>query len=178
MSLDPAVSLTLTPYGYADDNPLNAVDPTGLSWYNPFSWSADTWGTVAAVTGFVAAGAILCAATACIGDIAALAGATTVEGTLAAAETVGTVADWVGTGAMVVGFAADTSNIIQKGPGQWRSAQCLTTLGGTALDAATFGGEHLFSDYTLCKYVYEMGEAGASLLYQAISEKYLESHPC
>jgi len=51
LSLDPMVSLTLTPYGYADDNPINELDPTGLSWWNPISWTAQTWSNVAGVAG-------------------------------------------------------------------------------------------------------------------------------
>jgi RHS repeat-associated protein len=34
---DPVVGLTLTPYGYTYDNPLNAADPTGLCSIDPFS---------------------------------------------------------------------------------------------------------------------------------------------
>jgi len=43
LSVDPAVSQTGEPYGYAGGNPLNAADPTGLSWWNPFSWTKKTW---------------------------------------------------------------------------------------------------------------------------------------
>ena len=82
VTVDPAVAMTLAPYSYAADNPLNALDPSGLSWWNPTSWSKGTWeaiGTGAAITGVVAGGVLLCVATACVGDVAALAGATTLE---------------------------------------------------------------------------------------------------
>jgi YD repeat-containing protein len=32
-------------------NRTNATDPTGLSWWNPFSWSADDWINAGLVTG-------------------------------------------------------------------------------------------------------------------------------
>ena len=44
MSVDPAVSLTGAPYNYAEDNPLNRRDNTGLSSWNPFSESFWTEG--------------------------------------------------------------------------------------------------------------------------------------
>ena len=46
LSVDPAVNLTLAPYGYTGDNPLNRVDPAGLSW----------WDTVATGLGIVGLG--------------------------------------------------------------------------------------------------------------------------
>lgn len=36
MSRDPLVQLTRQPYSYANDNPLNAIDPSGLCDVNPF----------------------------------------------------------------------------------------------------------------------------------------------
>ncbi|HXA28805.1 MAG TPA: LamG-like jellyroll fold domain-containing protein [Candidatus Angelobacter sp.] len=36
LSRDPALWTTRAPYGYADDNPLNEADPTGLCSWNPF----------------------------------------------------------------------------------------------------------------------------------------------
>jgi RHS repeat-associated protein len=44
LSVDPAVSLTGAPYNYAEDNPLNRRDATGLSSWNPFSESFWTEG--------------------------------------------------------------------------------------------------------------------------------------
>ena len=44
LNVDPAVSLTGAPYSYAEDNPLNRSDNTGLSSWNPFSESFWTEG--------------------------------------------------------------------------------------------------------------------------------------
>jgi RHS repeat-associated protein len=46
LTVDPAVSLTGAPYNYAEDNPLNRGDATGLSSWNPFSESFWTEGNV------------------------------------------------------------------------------------------------------------------------------------
>ena len=46
LTRDPLLPATGEPYSYADDNPLNAFDPIGLSWYNPVSWSSKTWAAV------------------------------------------------------------------------------------------------------------------------------------
>jgi RHS repeat-associated protein len=137
---DPLTSITHSPYGYSADNPLNEVDPNGLSWFNPFSWSAQTWGTVAAGVGLAAGAVALCAATACIGDIAAAAGATTLEGTLAAAETTSTIADATLTGSAIVGGAADTATAYQRcSTYGYVSSSCALAAGGVGLDVATFG---------------------------------------
>jgi RHS repeat-associated protein len=88
LSVDPDVSLTAQAYDFAGGNPLNATDPTGLSWYNPFSWHrlwhwvaaaahvvaevAEDVHDIAVVVGVVATGVALCAATACLGDLAFL----------------------------------------------------------------------------------------------------------
>jgi RHS repeat-associated protein len=46
LTVDPLLPATGEAYGFAGGNPLNATDPTGLSWYNPFSWSGETWAAV------------------------------------------------------------------------------------------------------------------------------------
>ena len=38
LSVDPAIAQTLQPYAYANDNPVSATDPTGLTW-----WTYETW---------------------------------------------------------------------------------------------------------------------------------------
>ena len=65
LSADPLVSATGEPYGFAGNNPLNEFDPTGLSWYNPLSWSSGTWTTIGVVAGGIAIGA----ATLGVGDL-------------------------------------------------------------------------------------------------------------
>jgi RHS repeat-associated protein len=45
LTRDPVVSLTGSPYGYADENPVNASDPTGLFW-NPFSLISDAMSAI------------------------------------------------------------------------------------------------------------------------------------
>jgi RHS repeat-associated protein len=44
LTVDPLVGTTRAPYTYAEDNPVNAGDPTGLSSWNPFSESFWTEG--------------------------------------------------------------------------------------------------------------------------------------
>ena len=55
ITVDPAVAATGQPYTYVGGDPVNAVDPLGLSWWNPTTWTAKTWATVGGVTLGVAA---------------------------------------------------------------------------------------------------------------------------
>src|SRR5207245_962753 len=42
LTIDPVVARTLSAYGYVDENPLNATDPTGLcSWYNLYCFAQE-----------------------------------------------------------------------------------------------------------------------------------------
>jgi RHS repeat-associated protein len=54
LTIDPALASTMEPYAYVDDNPLNRIDPFGLSWYNPTTWSKKTWEGVGVGLGAVA----------------------------------------------------------------------------------------------------------------------------
>jgi RHS repeat-associated protein len=51
LTRDPEVSLTGAPYSYAGDDPVNGSDPTGLSWWNPFSWTLHDWLTGGIIVG-------------------------------------------------------------------------------------------------------------------------------
>lgn len=85
LTVDPKVDQTHAPYAYTSDNPLNLTDITGLSWWNPFSWSADTWSDIGTYAGYagLAVGAIgLGLATFGVGDVL-----------IGGAVTVGVVAD-------------------------------------------------------------------------------------
>jgi RHS repeat-associated protein len=84
LSVDPLKAVTGTPDAYVQDDPENLVDPTGLSWWNPFSWSASTWAVVGAVAAVVTVAVVLCVATACLGDAAV--GAAALGGADAAAD--------------------------------------------------------------------------------------------
>ena len=75
LSVDPLVAFTQTPYSYAGDNPLNAIDPLGLTWWNPTTWSGKTWDTIAVVAGGVALAATGVGVLADVGIIGAEAGA-------------------------------------------------------------------------------------------------------
>lgn len=43
LTVDPALATTGQPYLYAGDNPANRIDPSGLTWWNPGTWTAYTW---------------------------------------------------------------------------------------------------------------------------------------
>ena len=55
LTVDPKVGQTGTAYIYVDGNPFNFTDPTGLDWWNPFSWSSNTWSTIGTVAGWTGA---------------------------------------------------------------------------------------------------------------------------
>ncbi len=130
---DPAKAVTLAPYLYAGDTPPNAVDPLGLDWWNPFSWSSSTWhaiGTGAAIVG-VGAGLVgLCVVTACVGDAAI--------GAVGGAAALTTVTEATFTTTTAVGFVADAGSTYQDCRYGWTTA-CGFDTGGDLLDVATFG---------------------------------------
>jgi RHS repeat-associated protein len=174
LTVDPKFSTTLAAYSYAGDDPVNAFDPLGLDWWNPFSWSKDTWktiGKVAAGVGIVAGAAALCAATACIGDIAAAAGATTLAETLGAAETTSTIAGWVGLGSAAVGTTADAFQTYDSCHTGF-SSQCAWDAGGLIIDLATFGVDKFIPEDVIAKPIYALGSGIAGFLYGEISDLY------
>jgi RHS repeat-associated protein len=63
LTVDPDTDVTGTPYAYTGGNPVNAVDLSGRDWWNPFSWSGDTWKNIGAGA---LAGAAIVGTAACI----------------------------------------------------------------------------------------------------------------
>ena len=43
LSVDPKVSTTNSPYMFAGGDPVNAYDPSGQSWWEPWTWNATDW---------------------------------------------------------------------------------------------------------------------------------------
>ncbi|MFJ9778960.1 RHS repeat-associated core domain-containing protein [Amycolatopsis sp. NPDC101161] len=110
LTVDPKVGETRTPYAYTSDDPLNLTDIAGLSWWNPFSWSKDTWSTIGAYAGYagLAVGAIgIGLATFGVGDVL-----------IGGAVTVGVVADVTATTLGAVSTAVTCAqNLISIGCG-------------------------------------------------------------
>lgn len=104
---DPAQATTGTPYAFGGDDPLDQADPSGLSWYNPFSWTAKTWEVVIGAAGLVALtvltdGADLPVVAAGAEDLAANGGAAAAEAAVentVAGEASGSAASALGGGA-------------------------------------------------------------------------------
>lgn len=44
--LEPESINGLNLYAYCVNNPIMRIDPNGNAWWNPLSWSADTWGAI------------------------------------------------------------------------------------------------------------------------------------
>ena len=175
LTVDPLVALTQQPYAYAAGNPLNMVDPLGLSWWNPFSWSKNTWktiGTVAAITGVAAGAALLCVATACIGDVAAAAGATTLAETLSTAATVGDIASTVGTVSTYVAAVADGFQAYDSCRSGF-SADCWAGIGAVSLDAVGFGVGHFVDEMSRALGPFVFGSGVVTLLYGYVSDSFV-----
>jgi len=171
LSVDPIVALTRSPHGFAANDPTALEDSTGLSWYNPFSWSSHTRkviGETAGVVGAVAGGVALCAATACVGDaaIAAIGGAGTVA-------VIGGTAETIGLGAGVVGGVTDASSIYNDclhNSSRTDSGSCGYDVAVGSIDAVTlgiggFGGRFVAGETrTIVRSAISIGGGGLSLL--------------
>lgn len=64
LTRDPLAALTLAPYQFGAADPLSFSDPLGLDWWNPTTWTGQTWAAVGTAVALVAIGV----ATAGIGD--------------------------------------------------------------------------------------------------------------
>lgn len=126
LAIDPALDLTLSPYGYVGNDPLDLVDPMGLfGWNNFFHRAGEATVIVGAGVAIGAAAVALCVATACIGDAAVLAGG------VAFFEGAGLATTVIGVGADIGSAATDCYGS--------RGYDCATDTGSLALDAFTLG---------------------------------------
>ena len=169
LTVDPLVLQTHQPYSYGDDNPVNYIDPFGMSWYNPFSWSSSTWediGTGAGIAGLAAGAALLCVATACIGDVAVAAGSTTLAGELALAETAGAVAGDAAIVSAGVGTVADGVQAYRKCSGSnWSGGECYGDLARTVFDAGAFVLGNAIPWDSIWNPIYQTVTSAGGLLY-------------
>jgi RHS repeat-associated protein len=178
LSVDPLVAATGDPYEFGADNPLNAVDPTGLSWYNPLSWSKSTWedvGTGAAVVAIVAGGTLICVASVvCAGTVAGWAGATTLGEGLALTETVGGVASTVFDGAVATEVTSNVAVGFHDCAGGMSPA-CEGDEVGLGLNALTLGAGETIPESVWQPTFNTGGEIGGQ-----VYDKYLKSRlfPC
>jgi hypothetical protein len=105
-------------------------------------------------------------ATACIGDIAIAAGATTLEGTLAVAETVSTVADIGVSASTAMGIGAGgistAENCARSG---WGSQECTDHAIGTGVDLLSFGVGRVIPWWSVAKVLTGIGSAEFDLSY-------------
>ncbi|MGK3205090.1 RHS repeat-associated core domain-containing protein [Amycolatopsis sp. MEPSY49] len=94
LTVDPDVDVTGTPYAYAGGNPVNAVDLSGRDWWNPFSWSSDTWKNIGqgalAGAAIVGTAACLIAEPCGLGELAIAGGGAVAAGGIS----IGTAASW------------------------------------------------------------------------------------
>jgi RHS repeat-associated protein len=128
LTRDPAVAVTGTPYAYAGDDPVNAVDPLGLTWWKPSTWDKSTWESAASNAKLVALGAgvvmglaALCVVTACVGDAVAL----------GAAGLAYTAGDFVATVATGTAIGSEINGGCLYGEG---AAECAKAVGNAAID--------------------------------------------
>src|SRR5262249_44918679 len=160
--------------GYASGNPVNAGDPTGLvTWWDPRTYTKDTWSAIGTTATWVGIGAglvLVCVATACIGEVAAFAGATTLAETLSAAEIAGNIASVTSTISSAVSSVAGAGAFYQScyGAGATSVSGCLSSAGGVGLDALLqFGGTKVPEG--LLKEIYDIGGDLVSLGYDKLT---------
>ena len=166
LTLDPLVSLTGQPYEFGADNPLNTLDPSGLSWYNPATWMSEqkweTLATGAAVVGLGAVGVVACmASVVCAGAVAASFGVATLEGGLAFAEVAGATAATAVIGSAVVAGGADAVVAYDR-CSEGGGASCYGAVGQVAIDAAAPALKPLSS---MSGPAYDAATGAASLAY-------------
>lgn len=166
---DPMSALTHSPYGYADNNPLNSADPTGLcSNWDPTCWD---WGQIVDVTHAVS-GVVATVA----GGCALIAGASIV-GNLGVSEACGAVAlgaagVQAGTGAIRYatgredgfGLAVDTVGLGLGGAGYGLS-KAATALGASADAWSALAGESRLLPSLYYSARAGLSEAGSTVTY-------------
>jgi RHS repeat-associated protein len=156
LTVDPAFDVTLSPYGYVGNDPLNAIDPLGLFGWSNFFHRVGTAALVAGGVAAIGAGAVaLCVATACIGDAAVLAGA-------AAGFEIG------GIGMTVIGTGADIGASVIDCHSS-RGYDCSADISAVGLDAFTFGVGKLFKG-EIGKAIWDLASTGMGLLFGKIIE--------
>jgi RHS repeat-associated protein len=106
-AVDPLVSLTNEPYAYVSDQPLNGVDPLGLSWWNPTTWSNSTWAEIGVGLG---AAALASTGVGAVLDATVITVDLTEESTVIALDTT--------TGEVAVGTVRQTTSIAVQLNGQ------------------------------------------------------------
>jgi RHS repeat-associated protein len=108
-SVDPDVAETGQPYAYTGDDPVNAIDPLGLSWYDP-SWAHKAYHEVRKDLHSKLANAVLNRISKVAGVVAA--GASAVAVVTAGIPVVGEVAEGVSLAAGSVAVTADLANCL------------------------------------------------------------------
>jgi RHS repeat-associated protein len=166
LSVDAALDLTLTPYSYAGDNPVNAIDPLGLDWWQPWTWSSQDWSTAATVGGIAIAAVGVGVLTGGLGDLAFLGGADAVLGGVDVALNVDA---GVGAIADTVTFANDGCFDLNN----LGTAQCEVDAGGLVLDGTTFGLGQVIPKQTIKNYLASIGGGITGLVYSQVTQSWV-----
>ena len=133
LTVDPLVEQTLQAYLYAGDNPLNVLDPLGESWWNPSTWSSQTWNTISTVGIIVGAVALAATGVGAIADGVALG----IDAAAGTATALGDTAGTIGTVADITGVVLGTASAVDDG------LQCLAKT--TETDAQEWSSARLAS---------------------------------